>query len=143
MRDCGERCCSSHSLLVSFYFFFLRPLNLLANIWPSPALFVATLTVFIRSVFRVAELSQGFGGSLANDEVTFMILEGAMIIIAAIVLTVVHPGFSFQGNWAGANFNLRRQKNAKRLNEGGDTPETYEEGVELGGRGALVGEASK
>ncbi|KAI9731475.1 MAG: hypothetical protein M1835_003523, partial [Candelina submexicana] len=42
------------------------------------ALSLATLTIFVRSVFRVAELSQGFDGSLANDQVTFMILEGAM-----------------------------------------------------------------
>lgn len=39
-------------------------------------LIVATLTIFIRCVFRVAELSEGFNGTLFNDEVAFMILEG-------------------------------------------------------------------
>ncbi|KAL8937765.1 MAG: hypothetical protein Q9216_004261, partial [Gyalolechia sp. 2 TL-2023] len=47
----------------------------------------ATLTIYIRSCFRVAELQEGFDGSLANDEITFMILEAAMIAIASIALT--------------------------------------------------------
>jgi len=55
----------------------------------------------------VAELSQGFEGSLANDEVTFMVLDGAMIAIACLALTLLHPGFAFQGNWHQANFKLR------------------------------------
>lgn len=55
--------------------------------------------IFIRSCFRVAELQGGFGGALANQEVTFMILEGAMIIIASIALTVMHPGTIFKEAW--------------------------------------------
>ncbi|KAL8963789.1 MAG: hypothetical protein Q9183_004956 [Haloplaca sp. 2 TL-2023] len=62
-------------------------------------LITATFTIYIRSIFRVAELSEGFDGHLANDEVTYMILEGAMIAIAAIALTVAHPGFVFHRNW--------------------------------------------
>ncbi|KAH8598984.1 RTA1 like protein-domain-containing protein [Bisporella sp. PMI_857] len=71
---------------------------------------VATLVIFIRSIFRVAELSEGFDGKLANDEVSFMILEGAMIAIACITLTVFHPGPCFQGDWRAANFHYRNQK---------------------------------
>lgn len=67
-----------------------------------PALFVAMLLVFIRCIFRCAELQEGFGGPLANDEVTFMILEGPMIFIAGILLTIWHPGFVFKGAWAQA-----------------------------------------
>ncbi|KIV83482.1 hypothetical protein PV11_05503 [Exophiala sideris] len=53
---------------------------------------LATLTIFIRCVFRVAELQAGFGGPLANDQVLFMIFEGPMIIVAAAALTLYHPG---------------------------------------------------
>lgn len=60
---------------------------------------VATLTIFIRSVFRCAELSGGFNGSLANNEVTFMVLDGAMISIAVIGLTLLHPGLIWRGEW--------------------------------------------
>ncbi|KAL2054846.1 hypothetical protein ABVK25_004668 [Lepraria finkii] len=38
-------------------------------------------------------------GPLANDETTFMILEGAMMIIATGSLTLMHPGLCFQGHW--------------------------------------------
>lgn len=42
----------------------------------STALAVATITIFIRCVFRVAELQSGFNGALFNDEIAFMVLEG-------------------------------------------------------------------
>ncbi|GJP97234.1 hypothetical protein CBS115989_6515 [Aspergillus niger] len=60
---------------------------------------LATVTIFIRSVFRVAELKGGFHSRLANDEVDFMVLEGAMIVLATLALTVLHPGFCFDGLW--------------------------------------------
>ena len=65
---------------------------------------LATLCILIRSCFRVAELSHGFGSKLANQQVTFMILEGAMIMIASVTLTFLHPGVAFQGSWAKADF---------------------------------------
>ncbi|KAL8726140.1 MAG: hypothetical protein Q9166_006897 [cf. Caloplaca sp. 2 TL-2023] len=64
---------------------------------------LATLTIYVRSVFRVAELQGGFDGHLANDEVTFMILEGAMVATASIALTAPHPGMIFGKNWTMKN----------------------------------------
>lgn len=78
---------------------------------------VATLTIFTRSIFRVAELSSGFHGSLANNQVSFMILDGAMVTIASSCLTFLHPGISFQGHWADADFKFRSGK-------GGDLEKT-------------------
>jgi len=75
-------------------------------------LFVATLTIFARSVYRCAELAGGFNGTLfTSDEALFMVLEGAMIVIATTCLTVFHPAVSFQGAWHEANFALRTRKN--------------------------------
>ena len=71
---------------------------------------LATLCIFVRSVFRVAELSGGFHGPLANNEVSFMILEGAMLVIATSCLTFLHPGVAFQGFWQDANFSFRTRK---------------------------------
>jgi hypothetical protein len=71
---------------------------------------VATLTIFTRSTFRVAELSGGFHGSLANNQISFMILEGAMVTIACSCLTLLHPGIAFQGHWADADFKFRLGK---------------------------------
>lgn len=61
----------------------------------SLGLVVATVAIFIRSCFRVAELKGGFKSDLANDQVAFMILEGAMMIIACGALTAIHPGLVF------------------------------------------------
>ncbi|KAB8069458.1 RTA1 like protein-domain-containing protein [Aspergillus leporis] len=60
---------------------------------------IATLTIFIRSIFRVAELNGGFSSDLANDEVAFMILEGAMMVIACGCLSAFHPGYCLSGQW--------------------------------------------
>lgn len=73
-------------------------------------LIVATVTIFVRSIFRVAELNGGFNGSLANNEITFMILEGAMIVIACACLTIFHPGPCFGGRWGQSNWSLRKKK---------------------------------
>jgi RTA1 like protein len=74
---------------------------------------LATLTIFVRSVFRCVELREGFRGKLANQEVTFMILGGAMIVIAVAMLTICHPGPAFRGRWQEAGWSLR----ADRLDE--------------------------
>ncbi|RFU33095.1 hypothetical protein B7463_g3231, partial [Scytalidium lignicola] len=68
------------------------------------SLSLATFFILVRSAFRVAELVNGFSGSLANDEVTLMILEGAMISLATILLTVFHPGHAFKGRWSDAGW---------------------------------------
>ncbi|CZR50251.1 related to RTA1 domain protein [Phialocephala subalpina] len=71
------------------------------------SLIFATVFIFIRSCFRVAELSGGFGSALANDQITFMILEGAMIVSACLCLTLFHPGRAFAGGWKSAGYTLR------------------------------------
>lgn len=63
------------------------------------ALAIATITIFVRSFFRVFELKGGFRSQLANDEVALMILEGAMVAIACICLTVFHPGVVMGRAW--------------------------------------------
>lgn len=55
----------------------------------------ATGLILIRSCFRVAELMHGFRSKLANDEALFMSLEGGMMILVALILTVFHPGRYF------------------------------------------------
>lgn len=74
------------------------------------AIAVATVTIYIRCVFRVAELKDGFGGELANNQTAFMILEGPMIIIATVALTVCHPGIAFgsASTWAAANWTWKK-----------------------------------
>ncbi|KAK2026595.1 RTA1 like protein [Colletotrichum zoysiae] len=75
------------------------------------ALFVATACLFVRTVFRSVELSEGFSGKLANQEVEFMVLDGVMIILACLFLSIWHPGQGFGGRWNEAKFRFRNSKN--------------------------------
>ncbi|KAI9375886.1 RTA1 like protein-domain-containing protein [Aspergillus egyptiacus] len=68
---------------------------------------VATIAIFVRSVYRCLELREGFDGELANDEVTFMILEATTIATAVIALTAFHPGAAWKGQWNEAVWSTR------------------------------------
>lgn len=77
-------------------------------------LVLATICVFTRSVFRAAELSEGFGGALANNEVSFMVLDGAMIMIACGAFTLLHPGYCFtKDGWAAASYTFFKKSEEK------------------------------
>ena len=73
---------------------------------------MAFLTIYIRSVFRCVELADGFHSELANDEKAFMILEGAMIGVAAIALSAFHPGIIFGHYWSKCNFSFSGKNDA-------------------------------
>lgn len=55
----------------------------------------AFAAVFIRCVYRVPELAEGWGSSIMRDEPTYIALEGVMISYATLVQTGFHPGFCF------------------------------------------------
>ena len=73
-------------------------------------LLLATVAVLVRSIFRVAELWEGFAGSLWNNETDFLVLDGAMIALAVLCLTLFHPGMAFGGQWQAANWTFRSGK---------------------------------
>ena len=77
-------------------------------------LLLATTSIIIRSIYRVAELWGGFEGDLWNNEVDFMILDGAMIALAVVVLTALHPGVAFGEQWHAANWSFRGNSGGKR-----------------------------
>ena len=60
----------------------------------------------------MAELSKGFNGDIANNEVEFMILDGALMSIVIILLTIAHPGIILGPMWQAGGFRLRRSKAA-------------------------------
>lgn len=78
------------------------------------ALAVATFCIFIRTAYRVAELSQGIRSSLARNEALFFALEAVLILIACICLTICHPGLAFQRRWAEADFHLKTRNKAQQ-----------------------------
>lgn len=90
---------------LQFHLFFL-----MIELTTSKGLFFATILIFIRCIYRVAELWDGFSGHLANDEATFMIFEGPMIILAVTAMTVFHPGRVFGDLWVPAGKGVREMK---------------------------------
>jgi len=60
------------------------------------ALIFATLCIFTRSVYRVAELSEGWTGHLISTQRYFIGLEGAIVAAGMLSLNAFHPGFCFQ-----------------------------------------------
>ncbi|EWC44263.1 hypothetical protein DRE_01089 [Drechslerella stenobrocha 248] len=67
------------------------------------ALGVATLLIYIRCVYRVAELAEGWNGPLMLSETYFLVLEGLMVVLAVLVLNVFHPGICFGESYAARN----------------------------------------
>ncbi|KAF2638969.1 RTA1-domain-containing protein [Massarina eburnea CBS 473.64] len=78
--------------------------------WFQLSLFIATVLIFVRCIYRVAELWGGFDSHLANHELTFMIFEGPMIIGAVSAMTVMHPGRVFDKLWDAAGKGIREMK---------------------------------
>lgn len=58
-------------------------------------LVAASLLILTRCAFRVAELRDGYGGSLFREEVPFIVLEGIMVVLAGSVLMAGNPGIFF------------------------------------------------
>jgi hypothetical protein len=83
------------------------------------AVIVAYMGIFIRCVYRVPELALGWGSDLMRNEPEFIVLEGVMIVIAVLFLTVFHPGYCFPA--LGSTFSKSKQaKREKSLGESSD-----------------------
>jgi hypothetical protein len=80
-------------------------------------LMLATAAIIVRSVYRVVELWGGFAGKLWNSETDFIIMDGAMIGLAVVVLTVLHPGIAFGGHWVTANWSMKGPRSTGTASE--------------------------
>ena len=87
------------------------------------ALWAATLFIFGRCIYRVAELQGGFDSEIANHEESFVVLESTFIALAASLLTILHPGLVFRSAWRNANWTFRTKPKASH------TPEVTKESL--------------
>ncbi|KFY80200.1 hypothetical protein V499_00957 [Pseudogymnoascus sp. VKM F-103] len=58
--------------------------------------------ILIRCCYRIAELGQGYSGSIFHKEGLFIGLESVMVILAVFALNIAQPGFAFQNRTQGA-----------------------------------------
>ncbi|KAJ4141555.1 Envelope glycoprotein gp160 [Fusarium equiseti] len=67
--------------------------------WRMTAFFLglsaSIILILTRCIYRVAELREGYDGDLIKHEVPFIILEGIVIVLAAVALCFGHPGLVF------------------------------------------------
>ncbi|KAF7321537.1 RTA1-like protein [Mycena kentingensis (nom. inval.)] len=56
------------------------------------ALGFSTTVLFIRSVYRIVELADGWTGSIITTEAYFNALDGGMVVLAIYTLNIAHPG---------------------------------------------------
>ncbi len=68
----------------------------------------------MRSVFRCAELGEGSSGKLANQQITFMLLESGMIVNVVELLTVWASRTEISGAWQRAGWRFRSGKAKER-----------------------------
>jgi hypothetical protein len=76
------------------------------------ALIFATLCIFTRSVYRVAELSEGWTGHLISTQKYFIGLEGAIVAAGMLGLNAFHPAYCFQEGYEDRM--IERQSRPKR-----------------------------
>ncbi|RDW93489.1 RTA1 domain-containing protein [Aspergillus mulundensis] len=56
---------------------------------------VALTANLIRCIYRIPEMAGGWGNPMMQDEAKFMVLDGTMVSIGAILMTVAFPGAYF------------------------------------------------
>ncbi|KAJ7747832.1 RTA1-domain-containing protein, partial [Mycena metata] len=56
------------------------------------ALAFSTLVLFIRSIYRIIELANGWHGHIIHTEVYFNVLDGGMVVLAIFTINFAHPG---------------------------------------------------
>lgn len=78
------------------------------------ALALATFCIFIRSIYRVAELSEGWTGALIKNQHLFIGFEGAMVVVAVLVLNLFHPGYCFREGYVQKKYGNMFRKREKR-----------------------------
>lgn len=89
------------------------------------ALTLATICIFWRSVYRCAELGEGWTGNLIRHQWLFVGFEGVMVIVACLALNVFNPAFTFKEAMTGLGglgskkkmLKLEREKNVEFVEE--------------------------
>ena len=59
------------------------------------AISFAYAAILIRCIYRIHEMAGGWGNPRMRDGPLFLILDGMIIVLASLSMTVAHPGFHF------------------------------------------------
>jgi hypothetical protein len=53
----------------------------------------AIVMIYIRSIYRTIELSQGWTGYLITHELYFIVLDAVTMFLCGVIFNIVHPGW--------------------------------------------------
>ncbi|CAH2450855.1 Putative integral membrane transporter or flippase [Komagataella phaffii CBS 7435] len=86
------------------------------------AITLSTLFVYVRCIYRVAELSEGWRGHLITEEIYFLILDSLMMCLAIVIMLIYFPGFVFgkDSHIPVKGFRLSRKKKEETPQPDGD-----------------------
>lgn len=85
----GSHNASTHELRHSSHFKFLII-----------AIIVSYTAILLRCIYRIAEMSGGWANPIMQDQVSFIVCDGVLCLVATAVLNVFHPGFLFKESYA-------------------------------------------
>ncbi|RKU47147.1 hypothetical protein DL546_006404 [Coniochaeta pulveracea] len=91
------------------------------------AVTVAFTLIFIRCIYRIAEMAGGWGNHIMQDEPSFVVLESFMVAIACILLAAFPPGYFFPQMVSNRR---ERRRSAKSPSAGNESPQDVELVVE-------------
>ncbi|KAI6782016.1 Sphingoid long-chain base transporter-like protein [Emericellopsis cladophorae] len=92
---------------------------------------VAVLLLAGYSTYRIAEMAQGIAGSLFQNQYATCFLDGLVVWLAALLLLLPHPGYTFRAAWGPTSAFCHRKRPQRRrtpptsLNPMQDRPEGY------------------
>ncbi|KAK0726616.1 RTA1 like protein-domain-containing protein [Apiosordaria backusii] len=93
----------------------------------------AYVAILLRCIYRIAEMAGGWGNHIMQDEWSFVVLEGIMVLIACLLLAFFPPGVLFP-QMAARMSEPRSKKSVK-----GDVEGQTQTGTSTGEKGVVVG----
>jgi len=84
------------------------------------AVVVAYTGILVRCAYRIPELTEGWRSEIMRNEAEFIVLEGAMIVVSVLALTIFHPGYCFPAlaNTFGKGAARKGEKSTESSREG-------------------------
>lgn len=61
------------------------------------AIVFCSLCIFVRCIYRLIELAEGWDGYLILHERYFLVLEALIVFLGMLSLSIIHPGVAFDG----------------------------------------------
>ena len=71
---------------------------------------IATILILIRTITRLVQVGTGFDSAISQSQVYILVLDGAEILLACVLLTALPPGAAFRSAWAPTSPNHRKPR---------------------------------